>query len=55
MKVDVEGFEVVVLKGAQNSLFKHENSKIGGMVMEVGPDRWGRASVDLTFSISFAI
>ena len=46
VKLDVEGFEIAVLKGAQNSLFKHGYSNIGGMLMEVGPKRWGRASID---------
>lgn len=46
VKLDVEGFEIAVLKGAQNSLFKKGHSKIGGMIVEVGPDRWGRASID---------
>jgi len=46
IKLDVEGFEIAVLKGGQNSLFKLGQSNIGGMLMEVGPDRWGRASVD---------
>jgi len=46
IKVDVEGFEIGVLKGAHNSLF-HKSTSIGGMLMEVGPKRWGRAQVDL--------
>lgn len=46
VKVDVEGFEIAVLKGAQNSLFRKGHSNIGGMIMEVGPDRWVRASID---------
>eukprot|EP00536_Pseudo-nitzschia_multiseries_P009413 jgi/Psemu1/319629/estExt_fgenesh1_pm.C_2610014 len=44
VKLDVEGFETAVLQGAQNSLFKHSN--IGGFLIEVGPNRWSRASVD---------
>lgn len=46
VKLDVEGFEIAVLKGAQNSLF-HPSRKhsIGGMIVEVGPDRWKRANV----------
>lgn len=51
IKLDVEGFEIAVLKGAQNSLFKHGYSKIGGMVMEVGPDRWGWASSDFATGV----
>jgi len=46
VKLDVEGFEIGVLKGAHNSLF-HETSNIGGMLMEVGPNRWNRAQIDL--------
>jgi len=46
VKLDVEGFEIGVLKGAHNSLF-HKTSSIGGMLMEVGPNRWNRAQVDL--------
>mmetsp|Transcript_26295 Transcript_26295/g.57597 ORF Transcript_26295/g.57597 Transcript_26295/m.57597 type:complete len:365 (-) Transcript_26295:55-1149(-) len=44
VKLDVEGFEISVLQGAQNSLFKH--SKVGGFLVEVGPSRWSRSSVD---------
>jgi len=52
VKLDVEGFEIAVLKGAQNSLFSKEGySKIGGMIMEVGPDRWGRAQIDLATGV----
>ena len=47
VKLDVEGFEIAVLKGGQNSLFKKGFSNIGGMVMEVGPNRWKRAQIDL--------
>lgn len=43
VKLDVEGFEIAVLKGAHNSLYQH---RIGGMLMEVGPNRWNRAQVD---------
>jgi FkbM family methyltransferase len=46
VKLDVEGFETAVLKGAQNSLFKY--SKIGGFLTEVGPNRWNRAAVDFS-------
>jgi len=46
VKLDVEGFEIGVLKGARNSLF-HESSSVGGMLMEVGPKRWSRAGIDL--------
>jgi len=51
VKLDVEGFEIAVLKGAQNSLFRPGNSKIGGMLMEVGPGRWNRASVDFATGV----
>ena len=44
MKLDVEGFEIAVLIGAQNCLFKHGNSK-------TGPGRWDRVSVDLATGI----
>ena len=43
VKLDVEGFEIAVLKGAQNSLFRYSNLK--GLLVEVGPNRWDRASV----------
>ena len=36
VKLDVEGFEIAVLKGAQNSLFKHGYSKVGGMAADGG-------------------
>jgi len=51
VKLDVEGFEIAVLKGAQNSLFKKGSSKIGGMIMEVGPDRWNRAQIDFSTGV----
>jgi len=47
VKLDVEGFEIAVLKGAQNSLFAKGSKNVGSMLMEVGPDRWHRASVKL--------
>jgi len=50
VKLDVEGFEIAVLRGATNSLFA-KSSNIGGMLMEVGPSRWKRASVDLNSGI----
>lgn len=50
IKLDVEGFETAVLKGFHNSLYKY--SKIGGMLMEVGPSRWQRANVDLATGTS---
>jgi len=46
VKLDVEGFEIAVLKGGRNSLFKKGFSNMGGMVMEVGPNRWNRAQID---------
>ena len=45
VKLDVEGFEIAVLKGASQSLFQKGNN-IGGMLMEVGPKRWTRAKID---------
>lgn len=45
VKLDVEGFEIAVLRGAKNSLFKR-GTNIGGMVVEVGPSRWKRSSHD---------
>jgi len=44
VKIDVEGFEIAVLKGAQNSLF-HPDVKIGSLLMEVGPSRWERGNI----------
>ena len=52
VKLDVEGFEIAVLRGAQNSLFKPGHSKIGGMIVEVGPERWGRASHDFATGVA---
>ena len=46
VKLDVEGFEIAVLKGGRNSLFKKGYSNMGGMIMEVGPNRWSRAQID---------
>jgi len=50
VKLDVEGFEIAVLQGFANSLYKY--SKIGGMLMEVGPERWGRASIDFSTGVA---
>lgn len=50
VKIDVEGFEIAALMGASNSLFSHQ-TKIGAMLMEVGPDRWNRANIDLETGI----
>jgi len=50
VKLDVEGFEIAVLKGAQHSLFA-KGSEVGGMIIEVGPQRWNRAQVDLATGI----
>ena len=44
VKLDVEGFEIAVLRGAKKSLFG-PNGRIGGMLVEVGPSRWSRANV----------
>lgn len=51
VKLDVEGFEIAVLRGMQNSLFEPGTKNVKAMVMEVGPDRWSRASIDLTGGI----
>lgn len=45
VKLDVEGFEIAVLKGAKKSLFDGKNRNLKGMLMEVGPKRWIRSSV----------
>ena len=50
VKLDVEGFEIAVLQGAKHSLFR-EGSSIGAMLMEVGPNRWQRAKVDITTGV----
>eukprot|EP00979_Chaetoceros_neogracilis_P000155 scaffold48_cov258-Chaetoceros_neogracile.AAC.2 len=47
VKLDVEGFEIAVLKGAQNSLFRKGSKNVGAMLMEVGPDRWNRAGIEI--------
>jgi FkbM family methyltransferase len=46
VKIDVEGFEIAVLRGAKNSLL-HPDVKIGSLLIEVGPDRWERGGVSL--------
>lgn len=46
VKIDVEGFEISVLKGVHNSLY-HPFVTIGSLLVEVGPKRWSRASVQL--------
>ena len=50
VKLDVEGFEIAVLMGGANSLFK-KKGQIGAMLMEVGPKRWNRAKIDLETGI----
>jgi FkbM family methyltransferase len=50
VKIDVEGFEIAALMGASNSLFSNKTN-IGAMLMEVGPDRWNRAGIDLETGI----
>ena len=45
-KIDVEGFEIAVLKGAWRSLL-HPEIHIGSLLMEVGPTRWKRAGIPL--------
>ena len=50
IKLVVEGFEIAVLEGFTNSLYKY--SKIGGMLMEVGPERWERASIALSTGVA---
>lgn len=47
IKIDVEGFEIAVLKGMSNSIFRSNNISIGVMLIEVGPSRWKRANTDL--------
>ena len=47
VKLDVEGFEIAVLRGAKHSLFRPGSRVVRAMVAEVGPNRWGRAGVDL--------
>ena len=49
IKLDVEGFEIAVLKGAQNFLFQHSNLK--GLLAEVGPIRWERASISFSTGV----
>jgi len=51
VKLDVEGFEIAVLRGMQNSLLKKGHTTIGGMIVEVGPDRWNRASIDIATGV----
>jgi len=46
VKIDVEGFEIAVLKGAWRSLL-HPEIHIGSLLMEVGPTRWKRAGIPL--------
>lgn len=52
VKLDVEGFEIAVLRGGRNSLFKKGLSNIGGMIMEVGPNRWNRADIELATGVA---
>jgi hypothetical protein len=42
VKIDVEGFEIAVLKGARSSLLRKHH--VRALVIEVGPDRWSRAN-----------
>lgn len=47
IKIDVEGFEISVLKGMRNSIFRNNNQSVGAMIIEVGPSRWKRANTNL--------
>jgi len=44
IKIDVEGFEIDVIKGTKQSLFQ---TRIGALLIEVGPNRWNRAGNSL--------
>lgn len=44
IKIDVEGFEIDVLRGARQSFLQ---VKIGALLIEVGPSRWNRAGISL--------
>jgi hypothetical protein len=41
-KIDVEGFEIAVLKGARKNLLR--NHHVRALVIEVGSDRWSCAN-----------
>ena len=51
VKIDVEGFEIAALQGAQKSLFRKPGS-VGALLMEVGPARWQRSSISLPTGVS---
>ena len=48
IKIDVEGFEISVLKEMRNTIFKNNNHSVGAMIIEVGPSRWKRANINLS-------
>ena len=49
IKIDVEGFEIAVLKGAKQTLYQ---SKVNAMLIEIGPNRWNRAGISLSSGVS---
>lgn len=52
IKIDVEGYEISVLKGMKNSIFKSVEYSVGAMIIEVGPSRWKRANTNLSEGIA---
>jgi FkbM family methyltransferase len=51
LKIDVEGFEIAALLGAQETLFD-PSVKIGTLLIEIGPDRWARSKIPLGTGVS---
>lgn len=51
IKLDVEGFEIAVLRGAKKSLFGPKG-KVGALLVEVGPGRWSRAKVEFDTGVA---
>ena len=49
VKIDVEGFEIAVLKGAKHTFVK---SKVNALLIEMNPNRWQRSGISLSSGVN---